>query len=110
DAAEMKARRKIGKTLNFAVGYGAGAAKVSVMTGKPIDTCREYLARFYGEVYPGVAAWKGDQVVAASETGIVRNLYGRMRRLPILRQPRPPEPRRPFRGSGDTAWNAWREA
>lgn len=109
DAAEMKARRKIGKTLNFAVGYGAGPAKVSAMTGKPIGVCRQYLERFYGEVYPGVATWKREQVERASETGIVRNLYGRVRRLPILQQPRPAEPRRPPPGADDAAWDAWRE-
>ena len=83
DPEEAAKRRKIAKSLNFAICYGAGAAKIADMSGEPIAACEEHLERFY-RVYTGLARWKSEVVLRARTTGEVRNLYGRRRWLPIL--------------------------
>ena len=86
DPEEMARRRKLGKNLNFAIGYGAGAHRIAAMSGKPIDTARQYLERFY-RVYGGIRRWKEHVIAEAHRTGLVQNLYGRTRRLPVFLDP-----------------------
>lgn len=83
DADEMARRRKIAKNLNFAICYGAGAAKIAAMSGESVEACQAHLDRFY-RVYAGLARWKREVVLRARATGMVENLYGRKRWLPIL--------------------------
>ena len=82
----MARRRKLGKNMNFAIGYGAGAHRIAAMSGKPVDTARQYLERFY-RVYAGIRRWKEHVIAEAHRTGFVQNLYGRTRRLPVFLDP-----------------------
>jgi DNA polymerase I-like protein with 3'-5' exonuclease and polymerase domains len=77
--------RGIGKTLNFAIGYGAGAKKVAQVlslagypTTKPVAA--GYLAELQG-FYKGFYRWKEVTSAAAKRHGSVRTLGGRRRRL-----------------------------
>jgi DNA polymerase-1 len=83
DADEMVRRRKVGKNLNFAICYGAGPALVASMSGTSVDVARAHLEKF-DRVYSTLARWKRQVVEEARRTGLVRNLYGRTRWLPIL--------------------------
>ncbi len=84
DPEEAARRRKIAKNLNFAICYGAGPARISEMSGEPIEACKGHLERFY-RVFARLDRWKKEVVLRARATGEVANLYGRRRWLPILR-------------------------
>lgn len=86
DPEEMARRRKIGKNLNFAICYGAGASKIAAMSGESVEASKAHLERFY-RVFAGLARWKRAVVLRARATGVVENLYGRRRWLPILTDP-----------------------
>jgi DNA polymerase-1 len=86
DADETKRRRKIAKNLNFAICYGAGPEKIAAMSGEPVEMARAHLDRFY-RVFSQLARWKREVVLRARATGLVQNLYGRKRWLPILTDP-----------------------
>ncbi len=86
DPTEMARRRKIAKNLNFAICYGAGAGKIAAMSGESVEASKAHLDRFY-RVYAGLARWKREVVLRARATGMVENLYGRRRFLPILTDP-----------------------
>jgi len=49
--------RKIGKTANFLVVYGGGAAKLSATAGIPLSVAKRVLASFW-TTYPGVKRYK----------------------------------------------------
>ena len=77
--------RGIGKTVNFAIGYGAGAKKVAQvlsLAGYPTDvaTTKEYLALVQG-FYRGYYRWSQRTKDIARRKGSVRTMGGRRRRL-----------------------------
>ena len=84
--------RQIGKGCNFAVGYGAGAARVSAQAGIPLKVAERFLNQFY-DIFSGIKPWKRRMVVAAYNRGdpadsrkppYVKTMLGRKRRLPDL--------------------------
>jgi len=77
--------RGIGKTLNFAIGYGAGPRKVAQvlsLSGYPTtrDVAEGYLAELHG-FYRGYYRWKDQVIAKAKRSGNVRTIGGRRRRL-----------------------------
>jgi len=78
-------KRDIGKTLNYAIGYGAGAKRIAQtlsLAGYPTDqaTAKEYLdiiQGFYGRLY----RWKAKEEWNAKQTGYINTIGGRARRL-----------------------------
>lgn len=85
----MGVQRYIGKTLNFAVLYGAGPRKLGdtiEKSGKPrpnLAEAKEWLQKF-DIAYPTIANWKNRVVQYARELGYVKTIAGRKRRLPEI--------------------------
>ncbi len=83
--AEDGEERGIGKTLNFAMGYGAGPKKVAQvlsLAGYPTtkDVATGYLAEM-AHHYKGFFRWKKEVMAKAKRTGNVRTIGGGRRRL-----------------------------
>lgn len=75
--------RQQAKTLNFALIYGAGPAKLGKQMGVSYGEARAYVER-YKKAYPGVVTFKDAAVRAARERGYIRTLAGRRRYIPEL--------------------------
>lgn len=83
--AATEEQREIGKTLNFAQGYGAGSKKVAQvlsLAGYPTtkDTAAGYLAEM-SRFYRGYFRWKQHIMEKAKRTGNVQTIGGGRRRL-----------------------------
>jgi DNA polymerase-1 len=61
-------QRAIGKTVNFLVGYGGGAKRLSAATGQPVDDCERFIKRYY-ERFRGLETWKAKIVEEAFAVG-----------------------------------------
>jgi DNA polymerase-1 len=77
--------RGIGKTLNFAMGYGAGPKKVAqVLSLAGYPTTKEVAVGYLAEMsrhYRGFFAWKKHVMEKAKRTGNVATIGGNRRRL-----------------------------
>ena len=76
-------RQKYGKSINFAVVFGAGDSKVASMMGEPVQKARGFLdkhEREFPEIY-GFKEYILDQC-RAERPPHIRTLFGRMRRVP----------------------------
>jgi DNA polymerase I-like protein with 3'-5' exonuclease and polymerase domains len=76
-------RQRFGKSINFAVVYGAGNAKVAAMIGCSIDEAEAFLAR-HEKMFPEVYAFK-DYVIESCRRmrpPHITTLFGRRRNLP----------------------------
>jgi DNA polymerase I-like protein with 3'-5' exonuclease and polymerase domains len=77
--------RGIGKTLNFAMGYGAGPKKVAqVLSLAGYPTTKEVAAGYLAEMsrfYRGFFRWKQEVMAKAKRKGNVRTIGGQRRRL-----------------------------
>lgn len=87
DPAEVmpKQRKKYGKSLNFAVVYGAGLMKVASMIGGTTDEARAILKRHANE-FPEIYEFK-EYVLAdcrSKRVPHVRTIMGRARRVPEI--------------------------
>jgi DNA polymerase I len=89
-------QRQVGKTLNFATGYGAGPARIAAVAGVSLDEGKQFLDRYYRQ-YPRLQPWKAKvlrearaRLDRADPTGhppaVVIPPFGRLRRLPELDQ------------------------
>lgn len=84
-------RQRFGKSLNFAVVYGAGIGKVAAMAGITKPQAKALLAK-YAEMFPEVGALRQRTLREArrhsmAKTGFpphTKTIMGRMRRLPGL--------------------------
>lgn len=84
-------RQRFGKSLNFAVVFGAGAAKVASMAGISVQQARELLKR-YDREFPEVGELRRMTLRAARRHSMARTgfpphsstILGRMRRLASL--------------------------
>jgi DNA polymerase I-like protein with 3'-5' exonuclease and polymerase domains len=86
-------RSKIGKPLNFAVGYGAGWQKVAAMSGSSERQAKLFVDRYY-QRFAMIKPWKRRVLLDAAHRGDPKNRYqqpafvttllGRKRRLPDL--------------------------
>lgn len=85
DIDEDGEERGIGKTLNFAMGYGAGPKKVAqVLSLAGYPTTKEVAVGYLAEMsrhYRGFFAWKKHVMEKAKRTGNVATIGGTRRRL-----------------------------
>jgi DNA polymerase-1 len=90
-------QRQVGKTLNFATGYGAGAAKIAAVAGVSQREGQKFLDRYYDQ-FPRLKPWKnavlkeargrGDRAdILSRPPSVVIPPIGRLRRLPDLYNP-----------------------
>ena len=76
-------RQKLGKSLNFAVVFGAGNAKVASMIGQPVARAKEILAA-HEDQFPEIYAYKEAVLRKVARDGYLRTLLGRKRRVPEI--------------------------
>ncbi len=67
--------RHTGKAVNFAWQYGAGAKKLAVMTGLPVESAGQ-VAQAMQASYPGVVEFMSKMMREARRHGFVRTLFG----------------------------------
>lgn len=80
--------RRIGKTVNFAIIYGAGGASVQKQVSTPqkpvsVDACKRYVKN-YMNTYQGVKRWIRLTETAVQRDLCVQNVFGRYRRFPDI--------------------------
>lgn len=76
-------RQKYGKTLGFAVVYGAGKGKVASMMEASIgEACR--VLEIHREQFPEIYKFRAAVLRKARQQGYVETLLGRRRRLPAI--------------------------
>ena len=79
-------QRRVSKMVNYALLYG----KTAFTLAKDLDVSRKQAEEFiqaYFARYPAVRRFIDETIAKARETGTVRTLLGRLRRLPDLRSP-----------------------
>jgi uracil-DNA glycosylase family 4 len=82
--------RRPAKTVNFGVVYGISPAglvdalAVGGNSGWSEERCKEFIESWFG-VYPGVKRYMKDQETYARRYGYVRDMWGRIRRIPEVR-------------------------
>lgn len=71
-----KKQRAVGKTLNFAIVYGSGAANIAELLGIEVEEAEEYLRKYF-EAFPKLKGWMDDRVTEGKENGYVFTKFGR---------------------------------
>ncbi|HXY41807.1 MAG TPA: DNA polymerase I [Vicinamibacteria bacterium] len=77
-------QRRISKMVNYALLYGKSAFTLARDLNIDRRQAEEFVAAYFAR-YPGVRRFIDETIVRARETGHVRTLLGRLRRLPDLR-------------------------
>jgi DNA polymerase-1 len=77
-------QRRISKMVNYALLYGKSAFTLAKDIGVSRGEAAEFIEAYFAR-YPKVRAFIDDTIARARETGQVRTLLGRLRRLPDLR-------------------------
>jgi DNA polymerase I-like protein with 3'-5' exonuclease and polymerase domains len=83
--AVIRDERQVAKNINFAIVFGAGAAKVASMCGKDLDFIKGVLSD-HRELFPEIYEFR-DQVLSTCKSRrppYVSTLSGRRRRLPMI--------------------------
>lgn len=76
-------QRTAAKAINFGLLYGMGVVRLSRELGIKRNEAKAYLEKYF-ERYQGVQKWHQRARDDAYDTGEVRTLFGRLRRLPEL--------------------------
>ena len=76
-------QRRISKMVNYALLYGKSAFTLAKDIGVSKKEAETFIAAYFAR-YPSVRQFIDDTVARARETGMVRTLLGRLRRLPDL--------------------------
>jgi DNA polymerase-1 len=79
-------QRRVSKMINYALLYGKSAFTLAKDIGVSKTQAAEFIEAYFGR-YPSVRQFIDDTIARARETGTVRTLLGRLRRLPDLRSP-----------------------
>lgn len=74
-------RQKYGKSINFAVVYGAGDGKVASMIGCSVREAKEFLAK-HEVMFPEIYAFRDYVIEDCRSKGYITTLFGRRRNLP----------------------------
>ena len=82
-SAVDKEMRRRAKAVNFGIVYGQTAHGLGLQLGIPFGEARDIISRYFAR-YRGVESWIKGNLESARREGVVRTLYGRMRRLPDL--------------------------
>lgn len=77
-ANRMGVSRDVGKTINYAIPYGAGALKIAKNLRCPVQTAQGYLD-MYAEAYPKVSSYYDFIYAQVEKTGYATNIMGRRR-------------------------------
>lgn len=88
NAEVTKDERRLGKTINFGVLYGMGAAKMARETGYTTAQAKDFIARYH-EQFPRLEAFFKDLVEQARERGFVTTILNRRRYTPDIDSTRP---------------------
>jgi len=76
-------QRSAAKAVNFGLLYGQGAYALSASLGISFKEAKAFIERYF-ERMPKVAEWIEATKARALEEGLVRTLWGRVRRIPDL--------------------------
>jgi uracil-DNA glycosylase family 4 len=76
--------RRLVKTINFGILYGAGPDKISFMAKCTKEEAESFMAQYLG-TFKGVADWKKDQERFSDKNQYIRTMFGRIRPTPIYR-------------------------
>jgi DNA polymerase-1 len=82
-------QRRISKMVNYALLYGKTAFTLAKDIGVSRTEAQQFIEAYFAR-YPKVRAFIDETIARARETGQVRTLLGRLRRLPDLRSKNPP--------------------
>jgi DNA polymerase-1 len=77
-------QRRFSKMVNYALIYGKTAHTLAKDLGVPREQAQAFIEAYFAR-YPAVRAFIDGTVARARETGVVRTLLGRLRRLPDLK-------------------------
>jgi DNA polymerase-1 len=77
-------QRRRSKMINYALLYGKGAFTLAKDIGTSKKEAEGFIEAYFSR-YPSVREFIADTIARARETGTVRTLLGRLRRLPDLR-------------------------
>lgn len=81
-ARRLGISRKGAKVVNFGVLYGMGPDKLARTIDVPVETAKKIIQVDYMRTYSGFAKWKEFTENYSKKNGFVKNLFGRIRRLP----------------------------
>lgn len=81
-ARRLGISRKGAKVVNFGVLYGMGPDKLARTIDVPQATAKRIIQVDYMNTYYGFAKWKDSTENFAKKNGYVKNLFGRIRKLP----------------------------
>lgn len=81
-AKRLDISRKGAKVVNFGVLYGMGPAKLAKTINVSESVANRIISVDYMKTYSGFAAWKTRTENFAKRNGYVKNIFGRIRRLP----------------------------
>ncbi len=76
--------RRLAKTLNFGIVYGMGPRAFSKSAGIKQDEAKKFITNYFKE-FSGVKEWQERIKAESKNSGLVRNLNGRLRRVPAIR-------------------------
>jgi DNA polymerase-1 len=81
-------QRRVSKMINYALLYGKTAFTLAKDIGVTTKEAQSFIERYFDR-YPSVRQFIDDTIADARETGVVRTLLGRLRRLPDLKARNP---------------------
>lgn len=73
--------RRLAKTLNFGVIYGMGARAFAKTAGIKLEEAQSFIGEYFKE-FAAIRWWQEQVKDEAQNSGLVRNLNGRFRRVP----------------------------
>ncbi len=79
----LRAARRLAKATNFGIAYGVGAYGLARNVGIGRKEAKKAIDAYFA-AYPGVKRYMDETPEQARQTGVVRTLYGRLRRMPDL--------------------------
>jgi DNA polymerase-1 len=81
-AAELRERRRVAKIVNFGIAYAIGAFGLAQRIGIPRAEAKKVIEDYY-RTYVGVRRYMEEMPDRVrNDQGVVRSIYGRLRRLP----------------------------
>ncbi|MGQ9898258.1 MAG: DNA polymerase I [Acidobacteriota bacterium] len=79
----LQAVRRLAKATNFGIAYGVGAYGLARNVGLGRKEAKKAIDAYFA-AYPGIKRYMEETPEQARQTGVVRTLYGRLRRMPDL--------------------------
>ncbi len=79
----LRAARRLAKATNFGIAYGVGAYGLARNVGIGRKEAKRAIDAYFA-AYPGIKRYMDETPEQARRTGVVRTLYGRLRRMPDL--------------------------